>query len=745
MTETGMSSSSCKKELRFPLDGTRISLGRDQSSTVPLQGLGISRKHAEIDLGPSEAIIIDSGSTFGLRVNGIPVERHTLTSGDVITIGIREFKIDLRNDFLVLEPVSEETEPHAVDLKDSSGQAADASYGGEGEKRAGIIRIGRDPTAELPLLHPLVSRFHASVTHEADGTLQITDNHSANGTFVNGKPVTRCALSEADIVQIGPYRLFVEQGRLVKAEDSNRIKLEAFGITVRIKKNLLIDRVTITVPAGEFVAVLGVSGAGKSTLVRALCGRQRIESGQVFANRLPLKQFLGAFTSNIGYVSQDNLLHSELTVAETFREQSLIRLPRDSSALEHASRIDEVITLLELEKVRNRRISRLSGGEAKRVHLGIELLASPALIVLDEPLAGLDPGLVRKFMQLFRRICDRGHSILMTTHTLEQIEFCDRLIFMHRGRIVFTGQPSELEPTFGSASLADVYEAVAAGKGPLALGRPPVEEKSAPVPGGTAAIAAVRVRKPRSIQLIRQFSMLVSRYTRIMVRDRRNLLLLLLQAPAIAIFLAFVFKSESKFLPMSFYFCLTISAIWMSGINAAQEIAREWLLLDREYRVGLSLKAYLVAKAIVTAQSALVQATLFWLFLGLTFATFPFSLTTWFLIAVGTASGGVLGLCISALSGNVSRAITVLPIIFIPQIFFSGILIPFDRMTEIGRILSYCTFSRPVFSLFKHTCLLEQPLFESDAWPSLCFLILGLIILISGAVWWNLARIKQIR
>ena len=733
-----MSTSSAIKELRFPLDGSRITLGRDPSSTVPLQGLGISRKHAEIDLGPSETVIIDSGSTFGLRVNGVPVERHALSSGDVITIGIREFKIDLRDNALVLFPLLEGVPSTGGAGPSTQPAAAGAREGTPG----GTIRIGRDPAADVPLLHPLVSRFHASLKQAADGSLLINDNHSANGTFVNGKPVTRSAISEGDIVQIGPYRLFVEQGRLVKAEDSNRIRLEAFNITVRVKKNLLIDRVTITVPAGEFVAVLGVSGAGKSTLVRALCGRQRIESGQVFANRLPLKQFLGAFTSNIGYVSQDNLLHRELTVAETFGEQSLIRLPRDSSPLEHAGRIEEVITLLELDKVRNRRISMLSGGEAKRVHMGVELLASPALIILDEPLAGLDPGLVRKFMQLFRRICDRGHSILLTTHTLEQIEFCDRLIFMHRGRIVFAGQPSELEPTFGSASLADVYEAVAAGVVPSARS---IQEKIGPVPGGTVAALAVKVRKPHSISFVRQFFMLVSRYTRIMVRDRRNLLLLLLQAPAIAIFLGFVFKSEAKFLPMSFYFCLTISAIWMSGVNAAQEIAREWQLLDREHRVGLSLKAYLIAKATVTAQSALVQATLFWLFLGMVFATFPFSATTWFLIVVGTASGGVLGLCISALSGNVGRAMTVLPIIFIPQIFFSGILIPFDRMTDIGRILSYCTFSRPVFSLFKHTCLLEQPVFQSDVWPSLCFLVVGLIILISSAVGWNLAGRNRTR
>jgi hypothetical protein len=118
---------------------------------------------------------------------------------------------------------------------------------------------------------------------------------------------------------------------------------------------------------------------------------------------------------------------------------------------------------------------------------------------------------------------------------------------------------------------------------------------------------------------------------------------------------------------------------------------------------------------------------------------------TLLLTAAGTVSGAVLGLCISACSGTVGRAITALPILFIPQIFFSGILIPFDRMSGMGRLLSYLTVSRPVFGLFKHTCMLEQPIFESPLWTGLCFLNLGLIILLVIAVRWRLARMVSSR
>jgi hypothetical protein len=347
-------------------------------------------------------------------------------------------------------------------------------------------------------------------------------------------------------------------------------------------------------------------------------------------------------------------------------------------------------------------------------------------------LAGLDPGLVRKFMRLFRRIGDRGHTILLATHALEQIEFCDRIVFMNRGAVVFTGQPEELETVFGKTSLADVYELVEQGKAPAAVAGKHADPL-APAPYAQPAVRG-RARKPKAIASPRQYLMLVARYLKILLRDRRNLLLMLLQAPLIALFLAFVFKSGSRFLPLSFYFCVTISAIWITGINAVQEIAREWRLLDREYRAGLSLGAYLSSKITVALVSALIQGGLFWVFLGVLFNAFPQSFSTALLILAGTVGGALLGLCISAFSGSVGRAITLLPIIFIPQIFFSGILIPFDRMSEIGRLLSHCTISRPVFSLFKHSCLLELPLSESDAWLALCFLAAGLIILTSATV-----------
>ena len=212
--------------------------------------------------------------------------------------------------------------------------------------------------------------------------------------------------------------------------------------------------------------------------------------------------------------------------------------------------------------------------------------------------------------------------------------------------------------------------------------------------------------------------------------------MIILQAPLIALLLALVFHGDSNFLPISFYFCVTISAIWIGGVNSIREIARERELYGREFRAGLSAEAYVAAKCAVFGILGLLQAVLFTLSLHFLFQPFEFTRETYILIAVTTVSGTILGLSISAFSGNVNRAVSLLPIIFIPQIFFSGILFPFDRMPDIGRIISFGTISRPTFTMFKKVCLLQQSLFTMSEWQSLLILNLSLVILIGIRMRW---------
>ncbi len=708
------------KEFRIPLDGEVIRLGRDSASDIRLEGVGISRNHARIYTDRGKPLIEDCESSFGITVDEHPVERAVLRDGSLVVIGVFQLRIRIYDEELGISVVREQ---------------ADAKSEPAVVHRREPIRIGRAPECEISLSHPQVSRVHCTIQPDALRTYQVTDHNSTNGTFVNGRPIKKSEAEDGDVIQAGPYRFVLNQGKIVKVDDYNRITLEARRVGVRAGSSMIIRNVSLIIPAGEFVAILGPSGSGKTTLAEALTGRARISKGLITYNGLPLDRFMAAFQRSIGYVSQDTLLRPELTVEETMREQSRLRLPGDNLRGERENRIDEVLELLEIASLRKRRVKMLSGGEAKRLHLGIELLSAPAILFLDEPLAGLDPGLVSSFMQLFRGLCDRGHTLLLTTHTMEQIELCDRVVFMNSGSMVFYGPLAEMKHTVGANSVAEIYRRIREGAIPeqTASARrsaPSDDGPSAPAPPSSSNTDTGLRFRPKSLSRIRQIPVLLGRYLKILTRDTRSLFVVMLQIPVIALLTALVYSRKTEFLPLSFYFSITISGIWVGGVNSVREIAREWALFDREYRAGLSSAAYAGSKLLVFGFLGIAQGLFFTALLSLTYPSFPWELNSAILVSSATVSGTVLGLTVSAFSGSVTRAVSWLPVIFMPQIFLSGILMPFDRMPSQGEALSYLTLSRPIFSMFKKVYLLDHSLWTLTEWKPLFAVFAVLCILV---------------
>jgi ABC-type multidrug transport system ATPase subunit len=701
----------------FALDEREIRLGRDPDCDIVLKGVGISAYHARILLRRAGPVLIDAGSTYGTQVNSRPVLRRELHNGDLLTIGVFDLQAAVDDHFLHLTHAkrSDSPLPHLSELTIDPAS----------------MSLGRDSSNTIPLPHPLISRRHCTVVRMPDGGYALKDHGSTNGTYVNGRRVIQSALADGDIVQVGPYRYILDKGKFVQAEDYNRITLVASAISVMRGTARTINRISLSISAGEFVAILGPSGAGKTTLALALTGQIPVTDGEVFYNGLPLKKFVGAYASSIGYVSQYTLLRPELTVGETLTEQSILRLPADSQPVERMERVREVMEMLDISRLSNRRIAKLSGGEAKRVHIGVELLSSPTVIFLDEPLAGLDPGLVHRFMELFKDLARRGHTLLLTTHTLEQLDLCNRVVFVNCGHLVFNGAPGSITTHFKVSTLAEAYDTMR--KDPQfsrSATDNSVESREVLPRGNESLIPASIGGRGQTVKPLFQFVMLLARYTKILIRDHRNLALIIVQAPLIAVILGIVFPRDATFLPLSFYFCLTISAIWIGGVNTVREFAREWPHFTREYRIGMSIPAYLIAKVVLFSILGCVQAALFGLIVAWFFPPCGQKLgQALILMAAASISGGILGLCISAFSRNTNQAVSWLPIIFIPQIFFSGILIPFDEMPLIGNIVSYCTVSRPIFALFKKVFLLEESLWSPDEWQGLLLLNSFLIIL----------------
>ncbi|MDG5815130.1 FHA domain-containing protein [Chitinispirillales bacterium ANBcel5] len=701
----------------FPLDGRERTIGKDPSCAMRLAGVGVSRKHALVRCDSSKPEIFDTGSKYGIYVDGRSFQKAILKNGSILSFGVLQFAITIENKqlaFTLLSPA------RTVTIED---------------KRE--ISIGRSEQNEISLSHPLVSRVHARFRSGPDG-YELIDNGSTNGTYVNGKAIRRAEVFEGDVIHIGPFRFYVQGGFLHSSDAKRGACIEASNVNVALKKRVFLRNVSISVEPGAFVSLLGSSGSGKSILSRVLTGEIVPQSGSVCINGLLAEKLANVSRRDIGYVSQSDLLRPELTVWETFVEQSVLRLSSDSTKAERVVRVKQIVELLELGALCERRVRELSGGERKRVHLGIELLASPGLVILDEPLDGLDPGLVRRFMKLFRRISDKGHTLLLITHSLEQIELCDRIIFLHEGKVLYNGQPESICSHFGVSSLAEVYEETS---GPNSLPFPPSEllidketHRCLPLKEKISLFLLPLQNRFFIKRVLSQLVILLSRYLKVTVRNKLNLLLLFLQAPLMAFFLALVFRADAALFPANFYCALTISALWLGALNSVREIAREWWILRRERSAGMQPGSYILARLGSCFVLSLAQALLFASSLHILFGNLPVSFLLFFLLAVATFCGSTLGLTVSALSTTVGRALSIMPMVLIPQIVFSGILLPVDAMSGPGRWIGELTFFKPIYSMMLNSFVFEQNVGMAKEWTSLFYLTTGLIILMIVAL-----------
>ncbi|MFI2754474.1 ABC transporter ATP-binding protein [Cellulomonas sp. P22] len=188
-----------------------------------------------------------------------------------------------------------------------------------------------------------------------------------------------------------------------------------------------LDGVDLTVPVGAVVGVLGPSGSGKSTLLRAVVGVQVVTSGTVEVLGRPAGS--PDLRRRVGYVTQAPSVYGDLTVTENLRYlATVVGAP--------ASDVGRVLTEVDLTDCASRRVDTLSGGQRSRVSLAAALLGSPELLVLDEPTVGLDPVLRRDLWDLFGRLRDRGTTLLVSSHVMDEATRCDRLLLLRGGRVV---------------------------------------------------------------------------------------------------------------------------------------------------------------------------------------------------------------------------------------------------------------------------------------------------------------------
>ncbi len=222
---------------------------------------------------------------------------------------------------------------------------------------------------------------------------------------------------------------------------NNELAIEAVDLrVVRGGKEVLHD-LSVRIPAATVVGLLGPSGGGKSTFIRSVVGVQRIAGGQVrvFGEEAGSP----ALRHRVGYVTQTPSVYADLTVRENVAYFGAVcGAPPSATA--------EAIASVDLTDQIDQRVGTLSGGQLSRVSLAAALVASPDLLVLDEPTVGLDPVLRRDLWDLFHRLAAGGTSMLVSSHVMDEATRCNRLLLIRDGRIIADTTPADLLASTGA-------------------------------------------------------------------------------------------------------------------------------------------------------------------------------------------------------------------------------------------------------------------------------------------------------
>ena len=474
-----------------------------------------------------------------------------------------------------------------------------------------------------------------------------------------------------------------------------RIDVNDLSRLVRVRNRgevTLLDAVSFSIAAGELVAVVGPSGAGKTTLLEAIAGVAPPSTGSVRLDGIDLHANAGTFRGVLGYVPQDDIIHADLPLERTLRYAARLRLPSSTSVAEVDDVVDEVIDAVGLNEHTDVIVGSLSGGQRKRASIAVELLTDPHVFFLDEPTSGLDPVTSAELIARLRQLADRSATVVFTTHSVEDLAVCDRIVFMTRGgRAGYIGTLDEAFERYGVSSIPELYRRLA-------------EPDGMTYPAGTAAIAASDagprdVNTPPVASGLTQWGVLTRRTLETIVRNRLTLAILV-GSPALVVGMfailfrpgAFDFQDPSPSSMVMIGFWVVFAAFFFGLTYGLLQICTERTILRRERLVGLRLGAYVASKVTILVPFLLlvVVATLGVLRLLDRLPSRP--LTTYASIGVGLLLCAVaalgLGLLTSAMVRNVAQATLALPMLCFPAVLFSGAIVPVNLMERVGVGLS---------------------------------------------------------
>ncbi|MFF7595358.1 FHA domain-containing protein [Streptomyces mirabilis] len=674
-------------------------VGRDPSSEIVIDDVRVSWHHAVLRPEADHWTIQDENSTNGTYADGRRVHEWGVGPGSVIHFG------------------SPSEGPRLV-FADKTPQRPSGEFrpsaSGTFQRPTTVrplptrtVRIGRGADNDLVIDDLVVSRRHAELLAHPDRTYEILDLGSHNGTFLNGQPVTRAAITPGDIVGIGHSVFRLVGDELQEYVDTGEVSLDVQELTVAVDRGrkILLDQVSFPVGEKCLLAVVGPSGAGKSTLLNALTGQRPADRGAVLYDGRDLYRDYAELRQRIGLVPQDDILHAQLTVRRALAYAAELRFPQDTAKAERQARVDEVIRELGLEQRAGLPIHSLSGGQRKRVSVALELLTKPSLLFLDEPTSGLDPGMDRSVMHMLRGLADDGRTVIVVTHSVLSLDVCDRLLVLAPGgKVAYFGPPEDALAYFGYEQWPEAFEAFERDQDRDWAGEyrsSPLQvryiDSSSPQPHLLRAGPAAAVGPPPKAQSWgAQLGTLVRRYAAVLSADR-TFLAVMIALPCIMGVMARAVAGSKLTLETSMNALLTlcIGGVLAGAANAVREVVKERVIYQRERAVGLSRSAYLMSKIVVLGTITVLQAvvlTLVALFgvdlnapRGQGVLMSPLLEIT-LAVALLAFSAMMLGLLVSAVVTKEEVTMPLLVLIAVVQVVFSGALLKLHGVPGIEQL-----------------------------------------------------------
>lgn len=471
----------------------RITIGRasnDSSCDVQISSSVVSRVHGEIFFANGEVYYRDLDSTNGTYINNTlygrncPKQTCKISNGDVISVEVRQAK-NRHPDFVYCIVTFGSDLPSKFSEISLSESIAE-------------LQIGRKDESGLKLSNPMISQKHASFFYTHNGWA-IIDHKSTNGVYLNGKRISTpkylnlydvvrvidtvfvfCAnklicISNEDIYEdreASRQRYVVHQDNAMPKSYSQKsgahlvINIVERSVAQRFRKLMLLQNINVSVSNGEMVLILGGSGAGKTTFINAVMGYEKA-SGKILYNDTDIYEEYERMKYEIGFVPQQDLLRLSDTVYDTLANAAEMKLPRSIKDDVREQKILDILNRFGLSREKESLVSKLSGGQKKRLSIAVEFIADPSLFFLDEPDSGIDDVMGRGLMETLREIADMGKIIMVITHSPERAaDLFDKVIVLAKseqdncGHLAFFGSVSQAFEFFGVSSFREIVKKI---------------------------------------------------------------------------------------------------------------------------------------------------------------------------------------------------------------------------------------------------------------------------------------------